>query len=237
MLFHLAMDSIAPTPVSAGSLKGETTVQEPDRAGRALARRTAETRATVPDLDLGTDVDAAPLLALAAREGCSTTAVLVRACGRALRDRPGINSAYRDGRYERYSRVNVAVAIQTGEVPVTATVLDADTKSLPALEAELRRLEERALAGELTPPEQAGATFTVSDLGRYGVHRIGALVTPTQAAALTAGAIHPAARVRGDAVVAGHELTLALACDHRIVFPAQAAAFLSRIAETLERAE
>jgi pyruvate dehydrogenase E2 component (dihydrolipoamide acetyltransferase) len=230
------MDSSAPTPISTASLKGETTVAEPDRAGRALARRTAETRATVPDLDLSTDVDAAPLLTLAAIERCSTTAVLVRACAQALRESPGVNSAYRDGRYERYSRINVSVAIQTGDVPVTATVLDADTKSLPALDGELRRLQERADAGELTPPEQAGATFTVSDLGRYGVHRIGALVAPTQAAALTAGAIHPAARVRGDAVIAGQELTLALACDHRIVFPAQAAAFLARIAELLESA-
>jgi pyruvate dehydrogenase E2 component (dihydrolipoamide acetyltransferase) len=228
------MDGTAPTPISAASLKGDADVREPGRAGRAIARRSAETRATVPDLDLATDVDADSLLMLAQREGCSATAVLVSACALALRAFPRVNAAYRDGRYEQYSRVNVSVMIQTEDLPVAATVLDADTKSLAELEGELSRLGARARAGELTPPEQAGATFTLTDLGGHGVDRVGALVTPPQAAALTAGAIHAAPRVRDGAVVAGHELTLALACDHRIVFPAQAAAFLARVARTLE---
>jgi pyruvate dehydrogenase E2 component (dihydrolipoamide acetyltransferase) len=228
------MDGTAPTPIPATSPKGDTRIEEPDRAGRAIARRAAETRATVPDLDLATEIDADPLLTLAQREGCSTTAVLVRACAAALRAFPRVNGAYRDGRYELYSRINVSVTIQTDDVPVAATVLDADTKSLSELDAELSRLSARARAGELTSPEQAGATFTLTDLGRYGVNRIAALVTPTQAAALTAGAIHPAPRVRGGALVAGHELALALACDHRIVFPAQAAGFLARIAGALD---
>jgi pyruvate dehydrogenase E2 component (dihydrolipoamide acetyltransferase) len=236
-MFSLPMDGTAPTPTPAAALKGETTVEEPDRAGRALARRTAETRATVPDLDLATVLDAGPLLALARHARCTTTAVLVSACARALRDCPRLNAAYRDGRYELYSRINLSVVILTDDVPLAATVLDADAKSLTELDDELARLGERARAGELTAPEQAGATFTFSDLGRCGVDRIGSLVSPNQAAALTAGAIHPAARVRDGAVVAGHELALALACDHRIVFPAQAASFLARIATVTEVTE
>ena len=228
------MDGPAPTPISAAALKGDTAVREPDRAGRAIARRTAETRATVPDLELATDVDAEPVLMLAEREGTTTTAVLVRACALALRAFPRVNAAYRDGRYEQYSRVNVSVTIQTEDVPLAATIIDADARSLSELADELSRLAERARAGELTSPEQAGATFTLSDLSGYGTHRIGALVTPPQAAAITAGAIHPAPRIRDGAVVPGLELTLALACDHRIVFPAQAAAFLARVAQTLE---
>ncbi len=217
--------------VAAESLKGETTVEEPGRAGRAVARRSAEIRATVPDLELSVEADAGALLARAEAEGCTTTAVLIAACAGALRAFPRVNGAYRDGRYELYSRVNVGVVFQTSETPVAATVLDADAKPVAELDAELARLSARARSGELTPPEQAGATFTVEDLGESGVHRAAGLVRPSQAAILTAGAIRALPVLRDGVVVAGHELTLTLACDHRIVFGAQAAGFLRRVTE------
>jgi pyruvate dehydrogenase E2 component (dihydrolipoamide acetyltransferase) len=224
----------ASTPVSAESLKGETTVQEPDRAGRAIARRSAEIRATVPDLELSVDADAGTLLARAAAEGCTTTALLIAACASALRAFPRVNGAYRDGRYELYSRVNVGVVIQTAQTPVTATVLDADAQSVAQLDEEVARLAARARSGELTPPEQAGATFTFDDLGEDGIHRAAGLVRPSQAAILTAGAIRALPVVRDGAVVPGHQLTLTLACDHRIVFGAQASGFLRRVAEIVQ---
>ena len=219
--------------MSAPSLKGETTIEEPDRAGRAIARRSAEIRATIPDLELSMQADAGPLLARSDAEGCTTTALLIAACADALRAFPRVNGAYRDGRYELYSRINVGVVIQTSDTPLTATVLDADAKPPKELDQEVARLTERARSGELTPPEQAGATFTVEDLGESGVHRAAGLVRPSQAAILTAGAIRAVPVVRDGAVVAGHELTLTLACDHRIVFGAQAAGFLQRLAERL----
>jgi pyruvate dehydrogenase E2 component (dihydrolipoamide acetyltransferase) len=220
--------------VPAASLKGDTTVEEPDRAGRAIARRSAEIRATVPDLELSVEVDAGALLARAEAEGCTTTAVLVAACAGALRAFPRVNGAYRDGRYELYSRVNVGVVTQVPEGPVTATVLDADAKSAAQLDSEMARLAARARSGELTPPEQAGATFTVDDLGESGIHRAAGLVRPSQAAILTAGAIRALPVLRDGAVVPGHQLTLTLTCDHRIVFGAQAAGFLRRVTEPLQ---
>jgi pyruvate dehydrogenase E2 component (dihydrolipoamide acetyltransferase) len=228
--------SSAPT-APGSSLKGETTVEEPDRAARAIARRSAEVRATVPDLGLSVDADAGGLLDAAERHGVSTTALLVGACAAALRACPRVNAAYRDGHYELYSRVNVAVTLQTGETQLAATVLDADSKSATELHQELIRLQDRATSGELTPPEQAGATFTFSDLGVHGAHRADALITPPQAAALTAGAIRAAPVIRDGTVVAGHQLTLTLACDHRIVFGAYASEFLTRVAAHVEAAE
>src|ERR1700742_1550673 len=226
------------TPQTAGppapSLKGETTVQEPDRAGRVIARRSAEIRATVPDLELAVDVDAGALLARAQAEGCTTTALLIAACAGALRAFPRVNGAYRDGRYELYSRVNVGVVIQIPEGPVTATVLDADIKSGAEIDDEVARLATRARAGELTPPEQAGATFTFEDLREQGVHRAAGLVRPSQAAILTAGAIRGVPVVRDGTVVPGHQLTFTLAADHRIVFGALAAGFLRRVTELVE---
>jgi pyruvate dehydrogenase E2 component (dihydrolipoamide acetyltransferase) len=217
--------------VAATSLKGETTVEEPDRSGRAIARRSAEIRATVPDLELSVDVDAGPLMQRAASHGVSTTAALISACAAALREFPRVNGAYRDGHYELYSRINVGVVIQTPDTQVSATILDADAKSPAELDDELARLTARARSGELTPPEQAGATFTFSDLGEYGIHRAAGLVIPSQAATLTAGAIRAVPVVRDGAVTPGHVLTLTLASDHRIVFGIHATGFLGRVAE------
>ena len=226
------MESSSTSPAAAApSLKGETTVEEPDRGGRAIARRSAEIRATVPDLELSADVDAGRLLRRATGDSVSTTAVLIGACATALRQFPRVNGAYRDGRYELYSRVNIGVVIQTPETQVVATILDADAKSPAVLDGEFARLAARARSGELTPPEQAGATFTFSDLGDFGIHRAAGLVIPSQAATLTAGAIRAVPVVRDGTVMPGHELTLTLASDHRIVFGAQATGFLRRVAE------
>lgn len=221
-------------PVTTESLKGETTIQEPDRAGRAVARRSAEIRATIPDLELSSDADAGPLLERASREAVSTTALLVSACATALRGFPRVNGAYRDGRYELYGRVNVGLLIQTPDAQLTATLLDADERSLRELDEGVARLNARARSGDLTPPEQAGATFTFADLGPLGVHRSTGLVIPSQAAVLTAGAIRAVPVVRNGAVTAGHQLTLTLTSDHRIVYGAQAAAFLGRVVELVQ---
>ena len=150
------MDGSSTPPVATRSLKGETTVEEPDPSGRAIARRSAEIRATVPDLELSVDIDADPLLERAAADGISTTAELVSACAAALREFPRVNGAYRDGRYECYSRVNISIVIQTPDTQVAATILDADARSPAELDHELARLTARARSGELTPPEQAG---------------------------------------------------------------------------------
>jgi pyruvate dehydrogenase E2 component (dihydrolipoamide acetyltransferase) len=223
-----------PVGVAAEALKGETIVEEPDRAGRAIARRSAEIRATVPDLELSVDADAGSLVARGEAEGCSTTALLIAACAGALRAWPRVNGAYRDGRYELYSRVNVGVVIQTAEGPVTATVLDADAKSPAELDEEVARLAARARSGELTPPEQAGATFTFEDLGDEGIHRAAGLVRPSQAAILTAGAIRGVPVLRDGAVVPGHQVALTLACDHRTVFGVVATGFLRRVTELVQ---
>jgi pyruvate dehydrogenase E2 component (dihydrolipoamide acetyltransferase) len=226
---------IAPAP-NPPALKGKTTTEEPDRITRAIARRAAEIRATVPDLELGRDVDADAALALARRDGVSVTAILTRACAVALREHPDANASYRDGRFERYGRVNIGVTVRTGDrTQLIASVLDADTKSVTQLSDEIDRLTERAQAGELTPPEQAGTTFTLSDMGELpGAHRWSTLVIAPQAAALTAAAPRAAAVVRDGAVQAGHLISLTLACDHRILFGARAAALLERIADLME---
>ena len=208
---------------------------EPDRVGRSIARRSAEIRATVPQLELSADVDATASLALARERGYSLTAVLVGACATALAESPWANAAYRDGRFELYSRVNVGVTFHDEDGLATPAVLDADRKSLAELHEELERLRARARSGELTPPELAGTTFTFTDLGEYpAVHRYAPLVTPPQAAALAVGAIRSVPVVRDGAVVPGSIMTASLTCDHRILYGERAGAFLQKIVTHVE---
>jgi pyruvate dehydrogenase E2 component (dihydrolipoamide acetyltransferase) len=225
-----------PPPATAApvSAKGETTVVEATRAQGAIARRMAESRATIPDFTATVEVDAT-----AALEACAQLAgaleappalddLVIKACAQALREQPRVNASYRDGRFEEHSRVNVGVAL-AGAYP---TVFDADAKPLARIAAERRSLAERAQAGALTSPELAGATFTVASLP---VTRFSAVIVPPQAAALAVGAPveRPVARDGHSVVRAIMELTLA--CDHRILFPPDAARFLSRVRELLER--
>jgi pyruvate dehydrogenase E2 component (dihydrolipoamide acetyltransferase) len=117
---------------------------------------------------------------------------------------------------------------------LSPTLLDADTKPLTTLDAELAALRARAETGELTPPELAGATFTVTDLGPWRVSRPAAFVAAPQAAGLAAGAVQAVPVIRDGAVVPGHRMTLTLAADSRILFGAHAARFLGAVADALE---
>jgi pyruvate dehydrogenase E2 component (dihydrolipoamide acetyltransferase) len=218
-----------PEPLASG-VKGRVQIVEPTAAERTVARRAAEARATVPDLELSVEVDMGACLGLEA----APTAILVRAAALALREHPRANAAYRDGRFELYSRVNVGVAMAQGDRLLAATVFDADRKDLPELAAEIDELQRRA--SELTSPERSGATFTVTDLGRYRVSRASAIISAPQAAALAAGEVRHAPVVRDAAVVSGEVMTLTLACDHRILYGAEAAGFLAHIRELLEQA-
>jgi pyruvate dehydrogenase E2 component (dihydrolipoamide acetyltransferase) len=216
-------------PPSLG-VKGEVLIVEPTQAERTVARRSAETRATVPDLELSVEVDMGACMGLEA----PSTAILVRASALALREHPRANAAYRDGRFELYSRVNVGLVMPQLDAQLAATVFDADSKDLTQLASEIDDLQSRA--AELTSPERSGATFTLTDLGRYGVSRASPIISAPQAAALAAGEIRHAPVVRDAAVVSGEVMTLALACDHRILYGAEAAGFLAHIRELLERA-
>jgi pyruvate dehydrogenase E2 component (dihydrolipoamide acetyltransferase) len=225
-----------PVPGSAtpgDSLKGETTVIEPSRPEQAIARRSAEVRATVPDLELSVTVAAETAIGRARAAGTGVSAIVLAAVATALRASPRANGAYRDGHYELYSRVNIGVMLSGPQAPTSATLLDADRRTSAELHHELIRLRARARSGELTSPEQAGATFTFTDLSEHGIDRGVPLVVPPQAAALSVGAVREVAVVGPHGVQPGHVMTLTLACDHRILFGDAAAAFLAAVAHEL----
>jgi pyruvate dehydrogenase E2 component (dihydrolipoamide acetyltransferase) len=230
-----------PPPATAGTGKGEVTVQELTRTQQLIARRMAESKATVPEFTLTSEIDMEACVALRAElkalggEVPSYNDMVVKACALALREFPRANGSYRDGRFELHGRVNVGVAVAAPDALVVPTVFDADRKSLREIARETRALAERVRAGTVTPPELSGGTFTVSNLGMFGVTVFTAVINPPQAAILAVGALAPRAVVRDGALVARNTMGVTLACDHRILYGADAAQFLARIRELLEQ--
>ncbi len=216
----------------AGTAKGTTTTVELTRAQAAIARRTAESRAIVPDFTVRT---LAVMDTCLAPEGRPTiTALVVRACGLALREHPELNGAYRDARLERYSRVNVGVMVHVPGAVVVPTLFDADVKDSAQLAAELSVLAARARAGEITQPELSGATFSVSNVGMHGVDAIVPVIVPTQAAILGVGRVQERVMAVDGSPVVRRAMELTLVCDHRAVYGAAAARFLATVAELLQ---
>jgi pyruvate dehydrogenase E2 component (dihydrolipoamide acetyltransferase) len=154
----------------------------------------------------------------------------------ALREHPRVNGAYRDGKWELYDRVNVGVAVAAAEALVVPTVFDADRKSLGQIARDARALAEKVRDKKITPPELSGATFTVSNLGMFGIEQFTAIINPPQAAILTVGKLakQPAVDESGR-IVARDQMQLTLVCDHRILYGADGAQFLARVQELLQQ--
>jgi pyruvate dehydrogenase E2 component (dihydrolipoamide acetyltransferase) len=228
--------SDAVTPISEPGLKGDVTTVELDRLERAVARRSAEARATIPTAEFSNVVDVGRLLQRDAELGCGVTAIVVAAAASALRVVPRVNGSYRDGRYELYSRVNVGVTIVGAGIYVTPTIFDADEKSAAEIASELAAYQLRAREDELRPAELTGATFGVLDSSAYDVVAVSPLVLPPQAGALAFGPIRDVPVVRGGEVVPGRTMQLSLSVDHRIVYGDHAASFLEEVKAFLEEA-
>jgi len=230
-------------PEAPETAKGQTTYQDLSKLQSTIARRMAESKATVPHFYLEAEVDMSR--AVEARQKIKAAAgddevvpsfndMVVKACALALREQPRANGAYRDGRFELYSRVNVGVAVAGQDALVVPTLFDADKKGLRQIASESRALAGRVRSGEITPPELSGATFTVSNLGMHGITSFSAVINPPQAAILAVGAIMQRPAIRGGELVGAHLMSVTLACDHRILYGAEGAQFLARIRSLLE---
>jgi pyruvate dehydrogenase E2 component (dihydrolipoamide acetyltransferase) len=223
--------------------KGVTTHQELTRLQQVVARRMSESKATAPHFYLQTEIDMSAAVEARVRlkaltpEGeivPSFNDMVVKACALALREHPLANGSYKDGHLELHSRVNVGVAVAAQDALVVPTVFDADRKGLREIAADARSLAGKVRDGSITPPELSGGTFTVSNLGMYGVSNFSAVINSPQAAILAVGAIAERPVVREGEITTAHLLGVTLACDHRILYGAPAAEFLARIRALLE---
>jgi len=236
----------AATTEAAGgteTAKGETTVEELSKLQEVIARRMSESKATAPHFYLEATVDMSAAVEGRARlkavtpEGQvvpSFNDMVVKACALALKEFPRANGAYKDGRFELYSRVNVGVAVAAQDALVVPTVFDADRKGLAQIAADARAVAAKVRDGSITPPELSGGTFTVSNLGMFGIRNFGAVINSPQAAILAVGAIEERPVARDGELAIAHLMDVTLACDHRILYGADAAEFLARIRALLE---
>jgi pyruvate dehydrogenase E2 component (dihydrolipoamide acetyltransferase) len=207
---------------------------------KTIARRLAESKFSAPHfyLTLTIDMDAA----MAARTELNAHAevklsyndMVVKAAGLALKKHPAVNSSWLGDRirYNDHVHIGVAVAVEDGLlVPV---VRHADGKSLSQINQEVKSFAKKAKEKKLQPADWEGNTFTISNLGMYGIDSFTAIINPPDACILAVGGIQSVPVVRNGAVVPGHTMTVTLSCDHRVVDGATGAAFLAQLKAYLE---
>ncbi|HRN61347.1 MAG TPA: 2-oxo acid dehydrogenase subunit E2, partial [Luteimonas sp.] len=240
------LDAMKPVPAAAvaaaASPAGESAYREIPHSGmrRTIARRLSESKATIPHFYLSVDCRVDRLLALrgefnaSAPRKVSINDFIVRAVALALREVPEANVAWTDTALRQFAHADIAIAVATDEGLITPIVRAADTKSVSAISAEIADLAERARAGRLKPSEYQGGSFSVSNLGMYGVDEFAAIVNPPQAAILAVGAVQQKPVVENGALACGSVLRCTLSVDHRAIDGALAGRWLAEFRRVLE---
>ncbi|NWF35330.1 pyruvate dehydrogenase complex dihydrolipoamide acetyltransferase [Mariprofundus sp. KV] len=210
---------------------------------KAIARRLSESKQQVPHFYLSVDVSMDRLMDLRAQlneaaDGAFKLSVndfVIKAVAKALVDVPAANASWtdRDTLLHKHAHISVAVAIDGGLI--TPVIRFAEQKGISDISAEVKELATRARAGELQPEEYSGGTFSISNLGMYGVKQFAAIVNPPEGAILAVGGTDERAVVENGAVVVRKMMTLTLSCDHRVVDGAVGAEFLAALKKHIER--
>jgi pyruvate dehydrogenase E2 component (dihydrolipoamide acetyltransferase) len=207
---------------------------------RRMAERTTQSWTSVPHFFLLREAHAGRLVTwrekAAARLGVDLTYtdLLVKLVATALREHPRLNARWQDGAIVTSEAINVGIAVATDDGLVVPVIGGADRLSLDQVARRRAELVERARAGRLRPEDLAGGTFTISNLGMYGIDAFTAIINPPQAAILAVGRIAPRVVPAGARAAVRPMLWLALSCDHRVVDGARGAAFLQTLAELIE---
>ncbi|MGD9632862.1 MAG: dihydrolipoamide acetyltransferase family protein [Pirellulales bacterium] len=226
------------TPGAGGSSKEMTRTQQ------LIARRMSESKATVPDFAVSTHVEMSACVELRKQlRGIvdetdqplpSYNDIIVKAAALTLRAFPGANASYRGGAIELHDEVNVGIAVASEGTLVVPTIRNADQASLGAIARRSRELATAVRDGSVTAPSLAGGTFTVSNLGMYGVSDFTAVINPPQAGILAVGAIEDRVVPRDGEVVIRPMTTITLCSDHRLIYGADAAQFVVHLKKLLE---
>jgi pyruvate dehydrogenase E2 component (dihydrolipoamide acetyltransferase) len=203
-----------------------------------IARRLSESKRDIPHYRLVADLDMDALATkraalVAAGERVSINDLLLHAVAIALRQHPRVNAQFTGDELLQFEQVDLAVAVATPGGLVTPIVRDAAGLTVQQIATSVRELAERARAGKLTRDEITGGTFTVSNLGMFGVRQFDAIINPPQVAILAIGAMEERPVVRQGSLAAGRVVTVTLSSDHRVVDGADAAAFLATVRETV----
>jgi len=208
---------------------------------RTIARRLAEAKRTIPHFYMSVDCAIDELLRIRAKLNArgdaakiSVNDFVVRAAALALRQVPAANASWSDEAILQWQRVDIAVAVALDDGLITPIVKAADQKGLAAIAAEMKDLAERARAGKLKLEEFQGGTFSISNLGMYGIRDFAAVINPPQGGILAVGAGEPRPIVRDGGLAVATVMTATLSCDHRVVDGAVGAQFLGAFKKLVE---
>ncbi len=207
---------------------------------KTIAKRMTESKQTVPQFYVTMEVDMEPAIAFRTQlnsvEGVKIgfTDILVKACASALMKHPQVNATFLGEATRQYGFAHISVAVALEEGLVTPVLRHCEQKGIEQIAAELRDLVERARNRKLKPDEYSGGTFTISNLGMFGVDEFIAIVNPPEGSILAVGAIVEKPVVRQGQVSVGHTMKMTLSSDHRIIDGAVAAKFLQDLRHVLE---
>jgi pyruvate dehydrogenase E2 component (dihydrolipoamide acetyltransferase) len=239
-----ARDGASAGPAIGSSVGRGTEAQQPMTAtARTIARRMSESRSQIPDFTLELEIDMEPAARMRGELAADGTRssfndFVVRAVGLCLHEFPALNASYVDGAVVRFSRINVGIAVATEDALLVPTIFDADRKTIGEIAAESRAVAKRVRANAIELADLADGTFTVSNLGMFGIRRFQAVINAPQAAILAVGEVAPRPAVGTDGgLVVRRTMEVALSCDHRVVYGAEAARFLKRFRDLLEHPE
>ena len=222
----------------------EVEVIEPTRMQATIAKRMAEAKATVPNFNVTVEarVDEAVKLrqqlkeSVPGAEKVTMTDMLMRACALALRKFPEVNTSWVEGRFQRKRSINIGLAVPPSQglgllVPV---VHDVDRKDLVQISIESRQVIERARSGRPAEHDLSGGTFSISNLGMYGVDEFVAIINPPESAILAVGAIKDVPVVEDGRIVPGKVMRMTLSVDHRVFYGQTAAQFMAEVKRLIE---
>ena len=231
---------MAGASVQSASAVESYTEENVSQMRKTIARRLAESKFTAPhfyltmEINMGRAVEARAAMNAATGSKVSFNDMVVKATALALKQHPKVNSSWQGDtiRYNHHVHMGIAVAVDEGLlVPV---VRFADTKTLAQINQEVKTFAEKAKSKKLQPSDWEGNTFTISNLGMFGIEEFTAIVNPPDACILAVGAIREVPVVKNGAVVPGHTMKLTLSCDHRVVDGASGSAFLQTLKAMLE---
>jgi pyruvate dehydrogenase E2 component (dihydrolipoamide acetyltransferase) len=213
---------------------------------RVTARRLSESKQTIPHFYVSIDVELDALLKLRAelngrspKEGAgafklSVNDMLIKACAVTLRQVPKVNASFTEDGIFMYDDVDISVAVSIPDGLITPIIRKADQKGLSAISNEGKILFEKAKAGKLKPEEFQGGSFSISNMGMYGVRDFAAIINPPQAAILAVAAGEPRPVVKDGALAVATVMTCTLSVDHRVIDGALAAEWVSKFKKIVE---
>ena len=207
---------------------------------KTIAKRLAESKFTAPhfyltiSVDMDAAIDARKVLNLDSDIKISFNDLVVKAVSQALKRHPEVNSSWLGDTIRTNYDINVGVAVAVEDGLLVPVVRNADVKNLEAISNEIKNFASRAKNKELQPSDWEGNTFTISNLGMFGIDQFTAIVNPPDSCILAVGGIQSIPVVKNGEVVPGNIMKLTLSCDHRVVDGAKGSAFLNTVKNFLE---